>query len=146
MRKKLLFLTPIVATLVLSGFAFFYSPSAEKVSSQQIRRTVKSDEPQTEYVATRKIIFDRDAKILRFPTAEEVDKLVSDLKRLTDRSTENLKRMPLKNGGEGIDLDGRFGGVMLARSRPDGSSEIKCVFDFEEGARFLGLVEADTTR
>lgn len=137
---------PVVAVLAVSGVAFLYNPSAKKVSSQQIRRTVKSDEPQTEYVATRKIIFDRESKALRLPTADEVAKLVADLRRLTDRSTDNLKRIPLKNGGEGVDLDGRFGGVMLARAKPDGSSEVKCVFDFEEGAQFLGLVESDTTR
>jgi hypothetical protein len=41
-----------------------------------------------------------------------------------------------------VDLGGGFGGVMLARPAADGSWETLCVFTFEEGAAFLGLVEA----
>jgi hypothetical protein len=34
---------------------------------------------------------------------------------------------------------------MLARPRADGSFDTRCVFTFEEGAEFLGLV-ADVTK
>jgi hypothetical protein len=43
-------------------------------------------------------------------------------------------------GGVTARLDKAFGGVMLARPRSDGSIETRCVFTFEEGADFLGLV------
>ena len=134
-----------LAALMASVAIFFWNPSLETVSSQQ-RRVVKSDEQQTEYVATRKIVFDRESKTLRYPDQAELTRLVTDLKRMTDQSEANLRRFQLADGGEGVDLDGRFGGVMLARPRPDGSMETRCVFNFEEGAQFLGLAEAGNDR
>jgi hypothetical protein len=49
-----------------------------------------------------------------------------------------------KTGGITAKLDQSFGGVMLARPRADGSIETRCVFTFEEGAEFLGLVARAT--
>jgi hypothetical protein len=43
-------------------------------------------------------------------------------------------------GGVTAKLDKAFGGVVLARPKADGSIETRCVFTFEEGAEFLGLV------
>jgi hypothetical protein len=43
-------------------------------------------------------------------------------------------------GGVTAKLDKAFGGVVLARPKADGSFETRCVFTFEEGAEFLGLV------
>jgi hypothetical protein len=134
--------------LACAVVALFQYP-AERVSSQQrrnVRQTVAEPVQEEEYVATRKIIFDRETSALRVPNAEELDALVADLKRLTDRSTDGLRRFPLKGGGEGMDLDGKFGGVMLARAKADGTSEIRCVFSFEEGASFLGLEEKTDDR
>ena len=42
-----------------------------------------------------------------------------------------------------MSLDGSLQGVILARPNADGSYETKCVFTFEEGAEFLGLVADD---
>lgn len=141
-KKYLVFLS--LAALSVTAAVFLWNPSVETVSSQQ-RKVVKSD-VQTEYVATRQIVFDRESKSLRYPDREELARLVADLKRMTDQSDQNLRRFQLAGGGEGVDLDGRFGGVMLARPRPDGSMETRCVFNFEEGAQFLGLVEAGNDR
>jgi hypothetical protein len=41
-----------------------------------------------------------------------------------------------------MDLDGRFGGVVLGRAKDDGTTEIRCVFTMEEAVAFLGLEEA----
>lgn len=136
--------------VVVSSVAFGLSISFTERASSQQRRTVRpvTDETTQEkqYVATRKIIFDKETKTLRFPDAQELDSLVADLRKMTNRSTEGLRRFALKGGGEGVDLDGRFQGVFLARPRPDGSSEVRCVFSFEEGASFLGLEERITDR
>jgi len=40
-----------------------------------------------------------------------------------------------------VDLNGGYNGVLLGRPGNDGSFETMCVFTFEEGAEFLGLVE-----
>lgn len=140
--------TAVVCSAAIAAAAvaiLFYSPAVESVFSQQ-KRSPRQSSQEKEYVAVRKIIYDRRTKTLRLPDAQELDDLVRDLGRLTDMSTEGLERFPLKGGGEGMDLDGRFGGVMLARARPDGSSEVRCVFSFEEGAAFLGIEEKISDR
>jgi hypothetical protein len=75
------------------------------------------------------------------PTRQEIDEVVANLSTMANRSSEGLQRVTLANGGEAFDLDGGFGGVVLARPRGDGSWETRCVFTVEEGAAFLGLVE-----
>ena len=44
-----------------------------------------------------------------------------------------------------VDLDGGFGGILLARPNDDGTWETRCVFTLEEGAEFLGLVVDDAS-
>jgi hypothetical protein len=77
-------------------------------------------EKSVKYAATRAIAMDSVTGKYRKPNAAEIDRLVSD--------------------GVTARLDKAFGGVMLARPRSDGSIETRCVFTFEEGADFLGLV------
>jgi hypothetical protein len=67
---------------------------------------------------------------------------VESLATLASRETAGLVESASVGGGVAVDLDGGFGGVMLARPSADGSWETRCVFTFEEGAAFLGLVEA----
>ena len=59
---------------------------------------------------------------------------------MTKRSDENLPSVSLTNGGVGLDLDGGFGGTILARPTADGTMETRCVFTIEEATEFLGLV------
>lgn len=92
------------------------------------------------YIGTREIIVDMQSGQLRKPTAEETQQLVETLSTLANQSAENLNTI-VANGAVAIDLDGRFGSVVLARPNPDGTLELKCVTTFEEGAEFLGLVE-----
>jgi len=50
---------------------------------------------------------------------------------------------PQASGAVTVDLEGGFGGVLLARPGEDGVWETRCVFTIEEGADFLGLVVDD---
>jgi hypothetical protein len=96
---------------------------------------------QRRYKATRRFVVDRETGQLRMPTAEEVTQLVDSLTTLTKRNAEGLQQTVAPNGTIAVDLDGGFAGVMLVRTNEDGTTETKCVFTFEEGAEFLGLVE-----
>lgn len=99
-----------------------------------------SNASQKRYRATRPIVVDERTGQRRMPTQEEVSKTVEDLSTLAKRP-ETLQEMPAEPGGITVDLEGGFGGVILARPNADGTWETKCVFTFEEGAEFLGLVE-----
>jgi hypothetical protein len=97
------------------------------------------------YTATRAIAMDSATGKYRKPNAAEVQKMVADLKSLT-RQPEAVAMTATARGTGGVTarLNKEFGGVMLARPRPDGSLETRCVFTFEEGAEFLGLVARAT--
>ncbi len=101
---------------------------------------------QKRYKATRPIVVDQQTGQLRMPTKQEIDQVVESLATLAKRPSEGLQQTALSNGGTAVDLDGGFGGVMLARPKGDGTWETKCVFTIEEGASFLGLVEDNSQR
>jgi hypothetical protein len=93
------------------------------------------------FTATRAIAVDSATGKFRKPNAAEVEKLVSDLKAMTRQPVATAMVSTARNtGGITAKLDKAFGGVVLARPRADGSIETRCVFTFEEGAEFLGLV------
>jgi hypothetical protein len=94
------------------------------------------------YVATREIHVDQQTGATRKPTPAETQELVATLRQLTSRSTEGLSARTHSDGTKQVSLEGRFGAVVLARPRGDGSMETHCVTSFEEAADFLGLVEA----
>lgn len=99
-----------------------------------------SNAAQKRFKATREIVVDRQTGQRRMPTQEEVDQTVANLSELANRPED----LPETQGvGEAIvvDLAGGYAGVMLARPTEDGNWETRCVFTFEEGADFLGLVE-----
>ena len=102
-------------------------------------------EKSVKYTATRAIAMDSATGKYRRPNATEIDKLVADLKSLTRQpEAVEMKSTARNTGGVTATLDKAFGGVMLARPRSDGSIETRCVFTFEEGAEFLGLVASAT--
>ena len=102
-------------------------------------------EKSVKYSATRAIAMDSVTGKYRKPNAAEVDKLVADLESLTRQpEAVEMKSTARNTGGVTAKLDKAFGGVMLARPRSDGSMETRCVFTFEEGAEFLGLVASAT--
>lgn len=101
--------------------------------------TKSSNASPKKYKATREIV-DQQTGQRRMPTQEEVDEVVSNLSQLANRP-ENLPSTQGVGGAEVVNLEGGYGGVILARPADDGSFETRCVFTFEEGAEFLGLVE-----
>ena len=92
------------------------------------------------FKATRAIVVDKQTGQRRMPNQEEIDEVVDNLNQLANRP-ENLPETPGTDGAVVVDLEGGFGGVMLARPSDDGNWETRCVFTFEEGTEFLGLVE-----
>jgi hypothetical protein len=97
------------------------------------------------FTATRAIAVDSATGKFRKPNAAEIEKLVSDLKAMTRQPVATAMVSTARNtGGITAMLDKAFGGVVLARPRADGSIETRCVFTFEEGAEFLGLVAKAT--
>ncbi len=100
-----------------------------------------SQASQKKYKATKAIILDQATGALRKPTPEEVDTMVRQISSLTNRSTRGLTATRSANGTEMVDLQGRFGGVVLGRATADGGTEVRCVFTLEEATDFLGLEE-----
>jgi hypothetical protein len=111
------------------------------VSAMVFMTTTKpSNASPKKYKATRAIVVDQQTGQQRMPTQEEVDEVVGNLSQLANRP-EDLPSTQGESNAEIVDLQGGYGGVMLARPAEDGSLETRCVFTFEEGADFLGLVE-----
>jgi len=98
-------------------------------------------EKSVKFTATRAIAMDSATGKFRKPNAAETEKLVAELEALTRQPQATAMTPTARNtGGVTAKLDKAFGGVVLARPRADGSFETRCVFTFEEGAEFLGLV------
>ena len=90
--------------------------------------------------ATRPFVVDKQTGQRRMPTDIEIADLVETLGTLTSRPEGG--QATARTGGAGMRalVDVGFGGVVLARPNDDGSFETRCVFTFEEGAEFMGLV------
>jgi hypothetical protein len=99
-----------------------------------------SNAAQKRYKATREIVVDKQTGQRRMPTQEEIDQTVANLSELAKRP-EDLPETQGVGNAIVADLAGGYGGVMLVRPTADGNWETQCVFTFEEGADFLGLVE-----
>ncbi|HEY0458421.1 MAG TPA: hypothetical protein VGC97_04665 [Pyrinomonadaceae bacterium] len=131
--KQTSFVITAVVIIALIGIgALIFSKSPRTVSAQQAGK---------KYKATKNIVVDRSTGEVRKPTTEELTDLVKTLQATTKRSDENLQSSPVAGGGVALDLDGGYGGTILARPNADGTMETRCVFSFEEAAEFLGLVE-----
>jgi hypothetical protein len=74
---------------------------------------------------------------LRQPTAAESERLLNELNQMLDQSTEGLVAVPLPEGGEMVDLQGRFQNVALAKVGPDGKVQTECVTTLSEAKDFL---------
>ena len=91
------------------------------------------------YRATSAIVVDKQTGQRRFPTEQEVSTLVNTLVTFTTRVTDAVETPAAS--GVSADLGEGFGGVVLAKANEDGTLETRCVFTFDEGVQFLGLVE-----
>jgi hypothetical protein len=124
-RFKIFILVTVVAAISLVVF---------------LSNSKSSNAAPKKFKATRAIVVDKQSGQRRMPNQEEIDEVVGNLSQLANRP-ENLPESAGTDGAIIADLEGGFGGVMLARPSDDGNWETKCVFTFEEGAEFLGLVE-----
>jgi hypothetical protein len=122
--------------------AFAAAVAAVTVTAAPSLEQQEAQPRQKKYRATRPIAIDQQTGAVRMPTDAEVEELVTTLSTLTKRTAEGLAEAGGAAGAIVVDLDGGFAGVMLARANADGTFETRCVFTFEEGAEFLGLVEA----
>jgi hypothetical protein len=130
----------IIGSIIAGTRVFSESPTALVAAPNAMPTPQKN----RKYIATREITVDKQTGQVRKPTDEELSQLVSSLSEMLDRSTDNLPVQDLKDGGQMIDLQGADAPVAIARPRPDGSMEVRCVTSMEEAAEFLGLVEDDT--
>lgn len=119
-----------LAALAL-GVAVMPTPTAAQsaVAQQRAQR----------YRATSPIVKDQATGQRRMPTEQEVSQMVASLASLTTRP-ESAVEAATASGAVSADVSSGFGGVLLARAVEDGTYETLCVFTFEEGAAFLGLV------
>jgi hypothetical protein len=95
------------------------------------------------YTATKEIIFDQATKTLRKPTVAETDAMIAQISAVTNRTTDGLTARTLSNGTKQINLQGRYGAVLLGRANADGTTETRCVTSMAEAAEFLGLAEVE---
>ena len=131
-KSRLAILATAVAALAL---AIVSLTAGAEVSAQSAQGKAKK------FKATRAFVVDKQSGEVRLPTQAEVDEIVQNLTTLGQRPTDNLQQSTASNGAVGLDLDGGFGGIVLASPKEDGTFETRCVFTLEEGAAFLGLVE-----
>jgi hypothetical protein len=138
-RATLAILLGVIAAISVIVIALAGAGSSDGVAASTNPKPAQKT--QKRYKATRPTVVDEQTGQLRMPTRQEIDEMVASLATLAKRPTEGLQQTALSNGAIAVDLDGGYGGVVLARPRGDGSWETKCVFTIEEGAAFLGLVE-----
>jgi len=91
------------------------------------------------YRATSAIVVDKQTGQRRLPTEKEVDDLVATLARLSTQASKPV----VSSSGRSMVLDSGYEGIVLGRANEDGSLETRCVYSFEEGAAFLGLVPVE---
>ena len=136
-KSRLAILVMAIATVAL---ALASLTAGTSVSAQAAQGKAKK------FRATRAIVVDQQSGDVRMPTEEEVDQIVQNLSTLGQRPDNSLPQSAAANGGVAMDLDGGYGGILLAKPNGDGTFETKCVFTLEEGAEFLGLVQDDAVR
>lgn len=129
-----LIISGVLLALMLGTFTLTRNVSQARNSVQGAHK---------KYVATKEIIFDETTRQRRRPTAEETEALVSQLTPLTNRSTSGLTVTSRPDGSKMVNLENRFGGVVLGRANADGTTEVRCVMTMEEAAEFLGLEEVN---
>ena len=127
-----------VGTFAVAALALFVAMA----SGASISAAQSAQARAKQYKGTRAIIVDSNTGQLRLPTQQEVDDAVKSIRSLVPRPVEEAQVRTVSSGAIAVSLDG--GGVVLARPNGDGTFETRCVFTFEEGADFLGIVEAES--
>ena len=127
-----------IGTVAAAALALFVA----MVSGPGVSAAQSAQGKARQYKGTRAIIVDSNTGQLRLPTQQEVDDAVKNIRSLVPRPVEEAQVRTVSSGAIAVSLDG--GGVVLARPNGDGTFETRCVFTFEEGADFLGIVEAES--
>jgi hypothetical protein len=140
-RTSLGILLGVIAAISITVISLAGAGTGDGVSA-----STKPKVTQKRYKATRPIVVDQQTGQLRMPTKQEMAETMETLATLAKRPSKGLKQKSVASGGVAVDLDGGFGGVMLARPNADGTWETLCVFTFEEGVEFLGLVEDNSAQ
>ena len=91
--------------------------------------------PPTPSTATNSA--DAQANSLRQPTNDEARELAAGLEKALSQPTEGLRQIDMGNGMVGVDLDGTYQSVALAKIAPDGTVAVGCVSSVAEGREFL---------
>jgi len=130
----------LVMALAAVALVFASLTAGTSVSAQAAQGKAKK------FKATRAFVVDKQSGEVRMPTQAEVDEIVQNLSALGQKPSEGLVQQTAANGAVSLDLDGGFGGIVLASPKGDGTFETRCVFTLEEGAAFLGLVEDDSVQ
>lgn len=119
-------------TVLVTALVQFDAPATAGQSAAGLQNGRK-------FRATRPFVVDAASGQPRLPDAQELAQVVAQLDALTQRP-ESLTAETTSSGMMKVNLDGGYGGLMLARPDGAGGFETLCVFTFAEGAEFLGLV------
>ena len=128
----------VVASVTIATLALGVVPVS--VGAQQPAGAQnQGSERARRYRATTPFLKDTTTGQRRMPTDEEIAQVVQSLSTLTQRP-ENAPTVQTSTGATIVNLQGGYNGVLLGRVTEDGALDIRCVFTFEEGIGFLGLV------
>lgn len=140
-KATVLILVGVIAAISAVFLAPWGAPSSGRATA-----SANPARDQKRYKATRPVVVDEQTGRLRMPEQQEIDEMVENLATLAKRPVEGLQQSSVESGGVSVDLDGGYAGVILARPTNDGGWETRCVFTFEEGAEFLGIVEENSAQ
>lgn len=76
-------------------------------------------------------------EITTLPRPEQFDQLDAATAEAMSRSTEGLEVFPLRSGGVGVHLKGRFRNALIAHRHPDGTFSASCVDHPEHAQEIL---------
>lgn len=132
----------LVALVSAIGLGTVVFSQSAKQGRNKSPKTPPAAQTNKKYVATREITVDPQSGQIRKPNADELKELVDYLRTATNRSTADIPVVTRANGSRQMTLEGRLGPIAIARPRPDGTMEVRCVTTMEEATAFLGLEES----
>lgn len=128
-----------IRTGLLLALAVFVTAPLQFETPATAAQSSTGQQNGRKFRATRPIVMDAATGQPRLPDEQELAQVVAQLDALTQRP-ESLTPETASSGVMKVDLEGGYGGLMLARPDGTGGLETLCVFTFAEGADFLGLV------
>jgi hypothetical protein len=139
--------TSLVCATVASLVAASPAPACEKEQGPKAKTTAarpvagKQAAPKAEKpgVGQAGLVVVRDAATgeLRAPEGNELQALEGQMRSMFSDSAEGLKEYPLPGGGFGMNLEGRFQSVAVARVGANGKVEWTCAESARQAAKFM---------